>query len=209
MQVSPRLHMALILLPAAMLFVALCAMIVMLSSPARGMDLARAGPPKPQAVDYYSSQEDFNGGRSDKTTTWIRVRASEPPTPLLHLALQRIAASASSSSGKRIHLERLDNLDIKETWQESTGDVVRDADPDVDRWYRWIVVACFYDVDGTHGECETLDVRTRTAWRSGTPPTHWPFEVMSMGIEKGPLPTTGDALLIHGPPSPKAFAEVQ
>jgi hypothetical protein len=196
-----------ILLPAAMLFVALCTMIVVLSSPARGMDLARAGPPKPHAVDYYSS-EDFTDGSSSgnimssDAVTWMPVTSTvEPPVPLLHLALQRIADSASSSSSsKRIHLERLDNLEIKESWQESTGDVERDADPETDRWYRWIVVACFYEVNDSHGKCETLDVRTRTAWRSGTPPTQWPFEVKSSGIEKGPLPTTGDALLLTGVP---------
>jgi hypothetical protein len=215
MQLSPGLHVALILLPAVMLFVALCTMIVVLSSPARGMDLARAGPPKPQAADYYSSEDFSNGdGSSNNITpsgnimpsddvTWIPITSTvEPPIPLLHLALQRIAESASTTKGTRIHLERLDNLEIREIWQESTGDVERDADSEADRWYRWIVVACFYDVDDTHGKCETLDVRTKTAWRSGTPPTQWPLEVKSMGVEKGPLPTTGDVLIT------KAFAEV-
>lgn len=196
--------MALIVLPATILLISLCAVIVVLSSPKRGVRGARAGPPKPHADDYYGT-EDF----SDGSVSWMPVTSTvQPPIPLLHLALQRIAELLSTNQKRRVHLERLDNLDIKSVWQESTGNVERDADPEADRWYRWIVVACFYDVDGTHGRCETLDVRTRSEWRSGKPPTQWPFEYESLGVERGPLPTTGDALLIQGPPPTRQFADV-
>ena len=106
-----------------------------------------------------------------------------------------MAVEASEMSGKRIHLERRENVTILETLQETTGDVERDADPEVDRWYRWIVVACFYEVDDARGNCETLDVRVRTAWNSGVPPTRWPVEVKSLGSSGGH--PTSDMILLQ------------
>ena len=170
------------------MFVAsLCALVVALSSHTRGRDLARAGPEKPWS-EYYA-YEPFQ----DSEIEWIPIVSTlEAPTPLLVLALQRTVLASGRSQGKQIHLERPENFRVLEIRQESTGDVEKDADPNVDRWYKWIVVACYYEVDDTHGECGTFDVRARTAWNSGTAPTEWPVKVKFLGVEnpRGAPPPT-------------------
>lgn len=145
----------------------------------------------------------------------------EDPRPLLHLVLQRIAAMMGPGEeeieiGKLISVPRQpkfapppprtlgarpEQVRVLQAWRESLGDPRLDGDPRQDRWHRWLVVACFYNRDSTHGACETLDVRARTAWRSGTPPTSWPAEVarpVGRPRPSPPSPPTADLLLLPG-----------
>ena len=206
---SPGVHVAMIVLPAAIFFAAVCGLIIALSSPKRGPDLARAGPPqrilnardKDKDHDLYYEPFALAAERPLEKRFWVKPYPTlEAPFPLLVLALERLAANSKKG---RIHLQRPDKLRILDTWQESTGDVEKDADPEVDRWYRWIVVACFYEANENHGFCESLDVRVKTAWKSGMPPTQWPIEAKSLGVENptGAPPTTSDLFALSRDPA--------
>ena len=111
----------------------------------------------------------------------------DAPRPLLDLALSRIAAER----GAEVRAAIPHTVEVRAAYRERLPiDVVADA-AGRDRWYRWSVVGCFYRVGEPYGACEVMDVRARTGWTSGTPPTAWPIEVASRAPAGGPpVPTS-------------------
>jgi len=128
---------------------------------------------------------------SSSVDAWAEARVGyddEAPRPLLDLALRRIAASRGANS----RAASPSTVKVRAAWRERLPIDVKADSNGRDRWHRWSAVACFYRTGEPYGSCDLMDVRARTSWASGTPPTEWPMEVVSVKPEGGPpVPTSG------------------
>ncbi len=127
---------------------------------------------------------------SSSVDAWAEARVGyddEAPRPLLDLALRRIAASRGANS----RAASPSTVKVRAAWREHLPIDVKADSNGRDRWHRWSAVACFYRTGEPYGSCDLMDVRARTRWTSGTPPTEWPMEVVSIKPEGGPpVPTS-------------------
>lgn len=127
---------------------------------------------------------------ADSEIRWTAVPAESSLKPLLDLALQREAARRGPEF--RVGL-RGRGLSITGAWRSAVS--IDDVGKDVDRWHRWTVEACFFRVNESFGACEALDVRAKTAWRSSTPPTSWPIDVVRLPTRQQQIPRPTSELL--------------
>ena len=100
-----------------------------------------------------------------------------PPTPLLRLALERIASSRRSMA----HLRQ-----VRRAEQVSPS-----------RW-RWTVQACLFPAGASRGSCLDMVIETDFAPDSSVPPTRWPFRIVSEARAPGPTPSTDQLLPLPG-----------
>ena len=121
-------------------------------------------------------------------SAWEAVKEADAYRPLLDIALVREAAKRGPfvrlGSPTLTEVERASKaVEVLKTWREVLPGVA--VVKEEDRWYRWLVRACFFRVGAPTGTCEVLDVRARSAWASATAPTGWPVEVIFVGPAGG------------------------
>jgi len=177
--------LAMIALPTLLLLLALALALGVLSGTLRDppmMLLGHAGGWQTQARSEGFSQPASASpyASSSSVAGWTPLADGDDPSPLLVLALQRVAAkkSGDSPSSPPVHSARADGKGVRvlAAWAETLPPGQSATAPA--RWYRWNVVACFYGRVDPYGSCDTLDVRVRAEWASGAPPTEWPLEVV-------------------------------
>lgn len=107
----------------------------------------------------------------------MMLQQQSPPLPLLRLALERIASSRHSIA--------------------KIADVMRAEQVSADQW-RWTVQACMFPLGTSRGICLDLVIETDFASDSSTPPTQWPYRILSESRVPGPPPSTDQLLLLRG-----------
>ena len=105
------------------------------------------------------------------------------PLPLLRLALERIASSRRSIA----HLR-----EVRRAEQVGPGN-----GKGVDVVWRWTARACFFPIGASRGNCLDLVIETVFAADASTPPTRWPYRVLSQEPVPGPPPFTDELLLLR------------